>query len=209
MRPSAVLLAAGLMLAATAAVQQRTSATVEVAPARALFAFPDRLGEWMPASEPEETLVERDGKADESLLRSYRRGNETLILSLTYYRRQWETRRLLAASHLLPEGGWIEPRRGTIRLPLEGGAIDAATVVMRRGGKLWALAYWYQLGDRAYASDLPYRAALLGRSLWRGRSEGTLVKIVAVMPERDADPFALHRAFARDLYPELLRTVPH
>jgi EpsI family protein len=209
---SPVVLLAGLLLAATAAAQHWAPATQPVPLPRPLGTLPYSLSGWVPVGDADAALLPGDPHPDASFTRAYRRDGTTLYVSVTYYARQQDTRRLLAASALEPRGGWIDPVKSMMDLAVTDGPmpdpIHAATLLLRRGEQRYALIYWYQLGSRTFSGDLRYRASLLANTLFRRRSEGTLVKIAAVVPAGAADPFAGQRAFVRDFYPELLRSVP-
>jgi EpsI family protein len=209
---SPIVVLVGLLLAAAAGLQHWVRETPPVPLPRPLAALPAYLAGWVPAGEAGAALLPRDPRADESLVRTYERGGTTVHVAVTYYGRQWDTRRLLAASVIEPPGGWIESQTSTIDLPVSqaprASSPRAATLLMRRAEQRYALVYWYQLGDRAFASDVRYRASLLASTLFRRRSEGMLVRIAALVPSEAADPFAAQRAFVPDFYPELLRSVP-
>ena len=211
MRPRAAFAVAALLLVLTAGVHRWTASTPDVPLPRPLALFPGVVADWTGQRDLPDGIMVRDPNADDFFVRSYVRGGTTVWLSVAYYRRQWESRRLLAATQIEPGAGFIQPRHGTYQVPLDGApgrAATAATLVLRRGEERYALLYWYQLGDRTFSSTLRYRAALLVNSLLRRRSDGALIRVATVTRGGTADPFSDLSWFVKDVYPELLRSLP-
>ena len=165
MRPRAAFVAAALLLVLTAGVHRWTASTPDVPLPRPLALFPGVVADWNGQRDLPDGIMVRDPNADDFFIRSYARGGTTVWLSVAYYRRQWETRRLLAATQ-------IEP------------------------------------GDRTFSSTLRYRAALLVNSLLRRRSDGALIRVATVTRGGTPDPFSDLSWFVKDVYPELLRSLP-
>lgn len=211
MRPRATFVAAALLLVLTAGVHRWTGSTPDVPLPRPLALFPGVVADWAGQRDLPDGIMVRDPNADDFFVRSYVRGGTTVWLSVAYYRRQWESRRLLAATQLEPRVGWIEPRHGTREVLLSPDAdrtVATGTVLLRQGEERYALMYWYQLGDRTFSSTLRYRAALLVNSLLRRRSDGALIRVATVTRGGTADPFSDLSWFVKDVYPELLRSLP-
>lgn len=198
------------LLGLTAAFQQWVSKTREIELPRPLYLFPSEVKEWVSRDGVTKGVIAEDRNADDSLLRMYGRDGRAIWLSVSYYRRQWEAHRLLAATRLDAGSGWIEPKHGSLRVPVRsagGDVINAATLVLRRGEQRYAVLYWYQLGERSFQNVYAYRLALLMHSLVRRRSEGALIMVASITEDGVENGFADQERFIRDVYPELLRSL--
>jgi EpsI family protein len=182
--------------------------------AEALAAVPGTLGGWMATDEEVPACaMPRDPRAREQLLRTYRRHDDTVWMSIAYDPAQEHGLRLRAPELLLAASGSIELTAQWVDVAVDDAArpsIPARLVLTRAVGCDAALLYWYQLGARAVASDHAYRAFLLVNRLVHGRSDGGLVRVGSPTPDagRVATIVAAQKDFIRLLHAELLRILP-
>jgi EpsI family protein len=91
-----------------------------------------------------------------------------------------------------------------------GGRLNANLVLIEEGGRRYAIAYWYQIGQAPLASDHWYRVRLLYNRIVHGRTDGALIRMASPVASGE-DPAVVVARYARFLgvfYPELLRRLP-
>jgi EpsI family protein len=205
-----VALAAALGLLVTAGALVRLPAAGGVAPvAGALWSVPVALGAWVETDDPPPGILAPDPGAAARLRRAYRRGARTLWVAVDYYPDQREGHRPQSLQLLYPGGGWSDLRAARARVALSGpaGSLPITRVTLRRGAERLVVAYWYQVGPRASASEHWYRALVLWNRLAGGRPESALVRVASPLdaPEDDADVVGEQDQFIQVFYPELRR----
>ena len=197
-------------LGATSLILFGSDRTVSVPLARGLEAIPATLDSWRASTTPPGDVIPEDPGARQHLLRTYQSGSATVWVSVGYYPVLMEGRHPKAQQILLPGKGYIELTARTTTIPLEGGAppLPANLLLMRTPERDLSIVYWYQLGRAPVASDHGYRALLLYRRVWLGRSDVALVRVVSPVP-KNGDPapvVASQMHFIRALYPDLARS---
>jgi EpsI family protein len=153
-----------------------------------------------------------DPRASAQLLRTYRNGDRTLWISVSYYPLQSEGHGP-ALELLYPNRGWSVLSARTIRIPLrEPGAqsIPANLVLIREGGQGLAILYWYQVQGHSIASDHWYRALLVYNRLIHHRGDGAFIRVAAVIPDATGAEATVDQAmaFIQAFYPEIMRSLP-
>jgi EpsI family protein len=211
-RPALFSLVALALCATAAVVIAAPRAVHDVSPSTPLEFVPHRLAGWRAAEDAPASVLPADPGAPERLARAYDKDAQRVWVSVSYYPNQAEGRRPPARSLMFPGQGWSDLSEEAVSVPLPegGGRLPATLVLMRSRERRLAILYWYQLQERAIASDHWYRAALLYNRLVRGRADGALIRIAIAMPETTgaAEALAVHEDFIRAFHPELLRRLP-
>jgi len=177
-RLSAFSIAALALLAVTGAATTR-SGTLEHRPAPPLASIPTTLGDWTATDDavPPE-VVTPDPSAAARLRRTYRKGDRVVWVAVDYYADQNDSKRPSASNLIYPGRGWSSLSE---RSYATGASLPANLVTMTAAGDRRATLYWYQLDDRAIASDHWYRAFVLYRRLVLHRVDGALVRVTSSM----------------------------
>lgn len=201
----AMMLAAGVSAYAPAPVRER-------ALTMPLEWLPVELAGWTGTSGIPADSLPLSPNADERLLRTYRRGHDTVWVAVEYYRRQNDGRRPHALNLIFPGRGWSAIDERAVALPPEGSdaALMAKLVIRQVPGGAVVTTYWYQLGAHTLTSEFRYRWKLLSNSLFHQRSDGALVRIVSPVPASQDASTALdaQRDFVKAFHPELSKSLP-
>jgi len=196
-----------LLMAATLAGAWVTDQRSTVTPlARPLDQIPATLAGWsMTADEPLEATVLEQLKPTTYISRIYGNGARRLGLLIVYYAQQRAGESMHSPEHCLPGGGWQIRRREIESLPLAGRTVHVNRYAIAHAGENDVMYYWYQSQRRVIAAESLGKALLAWDALARGRTEGSLVRIVLPDTGEEARP---GRAFAVALLEEMQRVVP-
>jgi EpsI family protein len=206
-QPIALATALGLLVAAGGLVRlPAAGGGPPVMPT--LGSVPVALGPWVETDDLPPAILAPDPGAEARLRRAYRRDAHTLWVAVDYYADQREGHRPQSLQLLYPGGGWSDLRATRARVPL-GETADTLTitrVTLRRGTERLVVAYWYQVGPRASASEHWYRGLVLVNRLLGGRPESALVRVASPLDGRDdAEVAGEQDRFIQVFHPELLR----
>jgi EpsI family protein len=211
-RPAVFSAVALLLLGATGLLVLRPPEVRPRSLGMPLELLPATLGDWREAGPAPEDVLAGDPQAAQRIARTYRRGQETVWLSVGYYPLQTRGQRPRTQELLLPGSGWTTLETRDVRLPvgLNGAGLDARLVLMETRRHRLAIAHWYQLGPRSIAGEHWYRALVAYNRIVHQRAEGTLVRIATPLDEGGDPATATARlaGFAKALHPALLQAVP-
>jgi len=141
-------------------------------------------------------------KADQYMVRTYRRNGVPLTLLVAYYASQEQGHTTHSPLACLPGTGWNWTDRRVDRIAIDDRrSIEINRNVATRAGDPLLIYYWYQSRDRVVASEYTNKVLLVGDALLKHRSDGALVRVTSPWTDEDADQEAI--AFIRDLYPAL------
>ena len=176
---------------------------------RPLISVAHSLGGWEEAGPPPADAMLLDPGVVSHLYRTYRRGSDTVWLSVGFYPTLASGKHPQAQKLILPAMGYVELTEEPVTIGLDRGTLIVNQLVTRAANRPVATLYWYHVGGRSVASDHAYRALLLYDRLWRRRSDVALIRVVSPVPGSDAGPVVAAQAdFVRALYPELRRSLP-
>ena len=201
-----LLIVAGILVAAPSGVADvplRTS--LETIP----WAFPG----WSAASNgPERILPPAVGAADR-LGRGFADPAGPIWVLVEYFSAQDENRRAAAGDLVFLALRWSHQEEREVSVPVAGapgGRLNANLVLIEEGGRRYAIAYWYQIGQAPLASDHWYRVRLLYNRIVHGRTDGALIRVASPVAsgEDPAVVVARYAGFLGVFYPELLRRLP-
>lgn len=214
MRREALFSGVALALLTVTGILVATPSGVADVPLRTrLDDIPSALPGWSAADKGPERILPPDARAPDRLGRGFADKAGPVWVVVEYYPTQDESRRAAAGDLVFLAMGWSQLAEREVSMPVAaapGGRVDANLVLIEEGGRRYAIAYWYQLGQAPVASDHWYRARLLYNRLVHGRTDGGLIRIASPM-ERGEDPAAVvarYADFLRAFYPELLRSLP-
>lgn len=207
---AAIALVLGMGLLSTQIVARE-----DLSPPRRAFAdFPLRVGAWTGSSYAMEKAYRDVLKFDDYLLADYRpEGGAPVNFYLAYYRSQRKGESVHSPRTCLPGGGWEIVSLEAERLPL-GGARPASFPVNRaliqKGQQKQVVYYWFQQRGRVLADEYLVKWYLFWDALTRQRTDGALVRIMAMVQpgEDEAGAEARLAAFTRLVVPELARYIP-
>jgi len=175
-----------------------------------LAALPFAIGAWTgQAQAPPDAESLGVLRADDYLLRTYRRGQDAVELFVAYYATQRQGSTMHSPLNCLPGAGWesISKQREQVALA-DGDAIDLNRYVVQKGVDKRLVLYWYQSHGRSVASEYWSRAYLIMDSLRFHRSDGALVRIVTEPIHDEAHGDIVAASFVRAAAPSLFHTLP-
>jgi EpsI family protein len=189
--------------AATHIVAARAAAVVS----QPMFdAIPMTLGAWQgQRGGPLDAESFKEVSPDQYFHRYYVSSAGVVEMDIAYYTQ----RRVGASMHsplsCLPGNGLTVSSSRTLSVDTPAGPVDIRELTVRRNKARFALAYWYQSGQRVLTGEMTTRLRLLSDALMQRPADVGLVRVMTRLqsdasPERAAVP-----AFANIIIPELQR----
>jgi EpsI family protein len=181
-----------------------TRAVAPVAPAAPadLAGLPMTLPPWAGVTAPPLPADVMAGLAADDYVRRYYAGaqEQWVEMDVAYYAQPRIGANMHSPLNCLPGNGWQITQADTVTLPRAADArIQALTV--QRGESRYAMAYWFQSGERVLTGEVSTRFQLLADSLQRRPTDAGLVRVMAPFTTPNAQ--ALVVDFAERLLPEL------
>lgn len=203
-----------LLLQAVAyyAVASRSEIIPVMAP---LSSFPRVSGGWTAIREfPLEKEVQDVLKADDTLNRVYVSPGRTASadLFMAFFKTQRYGQSPHSPKNCLPGAGWQTDDDRTIPVSVPGrdGAMVINEYVIARGGDESIVLYWYQSHNRVIARELLAKFWLVADAIRFHRSDTALVRIIVPAVRNGRGPAEQTAiAFARAVYPDIVRQLPH
>jgi len=173
------LLAVLALLAVTAGSIVLAPRVRECAGFATLDALPSGLAGWADGDGIPDEALPIDAAGVAAMRRAYRSGPRVAWVSVALYTRQDDPERRASINRIYPERDVSRVER--VRLP--GPARASAVSVSRRDRRV-IVAYWYQIGERTYASEARFRLALITEILLARRGDSLLARVaVPVGPD--------------------------
>ncbi len=163
----------------------------EVRPERESFAsFPAELGRWQahPQVIPEPILAVL--RADDYLSASLRPadGGPPVDLFVPYYHKLTEGHGIHSPEVCLPAGGWEVSALERRAVPLEGGGeIALNRALIRKGPERQIVWFWFEQRGRQVTNDFAAKFHNIADALWRGRTDGALVRLMTPLARGEAE----------------------
>jgi len=144
-------------------------------------------------------------KASSYLSRTYHDGAKALDLFVAFYSLQRAGESMHSPKNCLPGSGWEVWKHGSITVPMAGERVTINRYGVENGPNRMLVLYWYQTADRIVADEYSAKAFLIWDALSRGRTSGSIVRIV--LPD---EPWALNAGveFASHLIPMIHSCLP-
>jgi EpsI family protein len=153
-----------------------------------------------------------DPKADNSISRVYLApATAPIEVFFAYKGSQNASDRLRSPKLVLGEHwnfAWVKPARVDLT---NASRIEANWMLARKGNAARLVLYWYQFNGSTIAGELGYRIELVKRLLFDRRSDSAIVRLATPVGDNEPIEKAQERlmAFARNMYPELVKILPH
>ncbi|HZS12715.1 MAG TPA: EpsI family protein [Nitrospirales bacterium] len=182
----------------------------EIIPSKAPFTqFPMAIESW----QGQEIRLPQDVldvlKADDVLLRAYRRPDGTLLwLYAGYYQSQRAGATYHSPLNCLPGGGWSILSREEVPVTVGGRTMRINRVLIAKGLDKQLVLYWYQDRGRIIPNEYRAKAYLIWDAMTRNRTDGALVRVS--LPVSGSTDMAFRTAvdFLDRAYPSLLNVLP-
>lgn len=206
--------AASLLLLGQAAAYYLLPKSEAAFDVRPLAEFPAALGAWrLLLDTPIEKEVLDVLRADDTLNRIYASPQSSLPISLyvAYFRTQKSGAAPHSPKNCLPGSGWAPEAAGETAIEIPGAEpITVNRYIVARGAEKTLVYYWYQTPRRVVASEYLAKIWLVLDSLRYRRSDTSIVRVLAPVPDNGDLPAAERAAqdFTRTVYPALARHLP-
>jgi EpsI family protein len=210
-RPSQVLTAVFLLLAAAYYGKARTTESIPLA--HPLSEFPATAGSWQLTREG---VVEKEVldvlKADDVLTRYYASPvvSSGANLFIAYFRSQRSGKAPHSPKNCLPGSGWTATVNDIITVDVPGAEpINVNRYLVSKGENRSLVIYWYQSKNRAVASEFAAKFYLVMDAMRYNRSDTALVRVIVPVAEgreKQAEEAALD--FVRALHPHVMTYFP-
>ena len=187
----------------------------EVFPARAAFvSFPMQLGVWTGRRETLEGVYADALNLDDYVMADYVDPNGAVVnLYIPYYNSQRKGEAVHSPRSCLPGGGWQMRDFNQRRLPgvtIDGQPLRVNRTIIEMGNQRELVYYWFQQRGRIITNEFAVKWYLFWDALTRHRTDGGMVRLVAVIPPGSSEAEADQHigAVAALLAPQLSHYIP-
>src|SRR5437660_1345981 len=164
----------------TVSMKAWLNTSVPVPLRKPLAEFPETVGDWKMASSGR-LSEEVSGilKADDYLLRQYRKGSNDQVVDMfvAYYKTQAAGESMHSPKNCLPGSGWspVLNDRVVLKNDERGQPIEVNRYVIENGGERALVLYWYQENGRIIASEYWGKFYLVWDAMKTRRRDGAIV----------------------------------
>jgi len=208
-----LLIVAAFLVLTTVAVA-RASKSESVPPREPLAAMPMSIAGWTghDAGAFDEKVM-RVLAVDDYVNRVYVAPDRRFAgLYIGYYRSQREGDTIHSPLNCLPGAGWEPVKKERVTIDGGSGPVLVNRFTIEKGLERQVVMYWYQSHGRIVASEYWGRAYMVLDALRLNRTDGALVRVIAPVDDRQADPEGTAernaQEFAVKLLPLLSRYLP-
>jgi len=166
-----------------AIVYLKVFTTIEAVPLPAdIEGFPKQVGSFTMtgSSEFSEEVVQELG-VDNYINRNYQDNDGfKLSLYLGYYEEQREGSMIHSPKHCMPGSGWNPVESSVVSISVSGSnqSYKVNRILFQKGMDKIIMHYWYQGRNRIVANEYFDRFFIIVDSVFRHRSEGSLVRVI-------------------------------
>ncbi len=187
----------------------------EIHPERKSFLeFPMQLGHWTGHTTSMDGVYLDALKLDDYLLADYRDGDGAAVnLYMAYYNSQRKGEAVHSPRSCLPGGGWQLrdfDQRTLADVKIDGRPLRVNRTLIELGDQRELVYYWFQQRGRVITNEFAVKWYLFWDALTRNRTDGALVRLIAVIPPGGDEAAADRRLadVAKQIAPMLTLYVP-
>lgn len=185
----------------------------DVPPSKPFSSFPKQIGEWSGQEQRFDQKVYDFVGVDDSFLATYQRPDRGSVqLYVGFYQSQREGDLIHSPKNCMPGAGWK-----IIGTDLEDLAlrhhnpekIKVIKLILQKGTQREIVLYWFQSRGRFIASEYLQKIYLVWDSIFRHRTDGSFVRLIAPVTNNDQQKTVEHlKNFAIQLIPVLQEYIP-
>jgi exosortase D (VPLPA-CTERM-specific) len=171
-----------LLLISAGIITRFNSRAADLPQRQSLSMLPNQIGNWAGSFKILEPDIMAATGASEAVIGNYVSGTTQIEMLITYYNNQARGGDAVhSPSGCLLGSGWNFISSRVVELKGMAGPDDFKTiqVVMQKGSEYMLVNYWYQERGRVLTDDLTEKYYLVKDSLFRGRSDGALIRLIA------------------------------
>ncbi|MCA9471163.1 MAG: VPLPA-CTERM-specific exosortase XrtD [Nitrospirales bacterium] len=152
---------------------------------------------------------------DDYFLADYRdtvNPDHPINLYVAYYKSQRSGQSIHSPKSCIPGGGWTITSSKTISIPTQTGqSFDANEVMITKDDTRQLVLYWFQQRQRIQTNEYLVKLFLLWDSLTRGRTDGALIRLTAMIPPNEDEAAVRQQLiqFAKLIQPTLAPYLPN
>jgi len=180
-----------------------------------LNTFPLKIADWRGDEHAMEKVYLDQLKLSDYLMANYRRPDDIagVELYIAYYASQRKGASVHSPKACLPGGGWeiVDSEVTAIAgVGPDGETLNVNRTLIKLGDSRQLVYYWFQQRDRIVTNEYLVKWFIFWDSLTRNRTDGSLVRLVTVVPEAADVGKADERmqAFLRDIDPTMAYFLP-
>jgi exosortase D (VPLPA-CTERM-specific) len=182
-----------------------------IPPRPGLTAFPLVVGDWLGQPMLIDAETERVLGATDYLLADFGAGGETINLWIAYYDTQVDRAAIHSPKECLPGAGWEYVEIGAIDAPVDPAVSTPFQLnrgIIANGTQRMLIYYWVEMRGRQLTNDVTLKFYNFYDSIWLGRSDGALIRLLTPLAEGEtaAEGDVRMAAFLRQMHPHL---TPH
>ena len=195
-----------------AIVYLKVFATIEAVPLPAdIESFPKQVSTFtMTGSSELSEVVLQELRVSSYINRDYR-DNDGYMLSLYlgYYEEQREGSMIHSPKHCMPGSGWNPVESSVVSISVSGSnqSYKVNRILFQKGMDKIIMHYWYQGRNRIVANEYFDRFFIIVDSLFRHRSEGSLVRVIGPW-DSSGNNEKKQGQFVAELFRILQQTLP-
>ena len=179
-----------------------------------LYGLPATLGGWTAGEAVPDGALPEDPNEKIVVRRGYRRGERVAWVSVALFSRQDLPDRRASLNLIYPERNATRIDPMPLTLALNGSpdrTLTLPAVVVQREEQRLLVAYWHQIGPRAYGGEYAYRLALMRDILVDHAADMVLVRIAVPIAAGESPSQALGpvREIAPALYAAVKAALDH
>jgi EpsI family protein len=182
----------------------------------ALASFPMEIGAWRATVDPPlDPDVLRVLGVDDYVSRAYHQPKGSVGLYMGFYGSQRQGDTIHSPMNCLPGAGWEPVSEGELEIANVDGLgrnIRVNRYVIQKGLDRNVVLYWYHGRGRVIANEYFSKAYLIRDAIVDNRTDGSLVRVIAPVNDREQDGLAsaegLAEAFVRSIFPTLVTYLP-
>jgi len=180
-----------------------------------LNTFPLKIAEWRGDEQAMEQVYLDELQLDDYLMANYRRPSDaaSVEIYIAYYSSQRKGASVHSPKACLPGGGWQIMDSAVTSIKDVGPAgenLNVNRTLIELGDSRQLVYYWFQQRDRNVTNEYLVKWYIFWDALTRNRTDGSLVRLVTVVPEATDVSEADERmqTFLRDIDPTLAYFLP-
>jgi exosortase D (VPLPA-CTERM-specific) len=188
--PQRWLIATALLLVVVAGSSLLIRSQSNIYPERKTFEeFPNEIVGWQGERAFLNFDVQRILGADDYLMSDFKQSSpqpETVNLLISYYRSQTEGSGIHSPEVCIPAGGWEVSRWAKASVVLKVPAMNNLMVnraIIQKGKESQLVYYWFEQRGRHLTNDYVAKLLTIWDSVFRGRSDGALIRVVTTIEE--------------------------
>lgn len=177
---------------------------------RSFSEFPTTVGQWQMVKESFMTAdVQRVLKATDYLSRHYVDADgKTVELYVGFHNGGKNSGAIHSPKHCLPGSGWFEVSTGHDTISTSQGTLAVNRAVYQKGGEKLLFLYWYQVRNKAVASELSLKAEEILNSALHGRKDSSFIRISVPFDQDESAVIARGKRFVADVLPVIRGYLP-